>query len=188
MKNKLNSWSSLTWPFSKSAVSVPLKNYYNNIIYKFLSLLSDSSLCSWVPFCSCLLPNLAFPVNRNKQSPYQIGWLNYKLKVYNLAQNKIRSKKEVSSNQEKFIWTILKHRVTIPLRLLKYMNFKNITHVAAFNLIYKWVISFYPSYLETTKQFLSKYQWQSIISNWRIEFRWFLTTKNVNYVLVENNT
>lgn len=46
----------------------------------------------------------------------------------------------------------------IPLRLLKYMNFKNKTHVAAVNLIFKRVISFYPSYLETTKQFLSKYQ------------------------------
>ena len=95
---------------------------------------------------------------------------------------------EVSSNQKKFIWTILKRYVMIPLRLLKYMNFKNQTHVAAVNLIFKRVISFYPSYLETTKKFLSKYQWQSIISNWRIEFRWFLTTKNVNYVLVENNT
>lgn len=160
---------------------MPLKNYYNNIIFKFLSLLSDSSLCSWVPFFSCLLPNLAFPVNRNKQSSYQIGWLNYKLKVYNLAQNKIRSKKEVSSNQEKFIWTILKHRVTIPLRLLKYMNFKNITHVAAFNLIYKWVISFYSSYFETTNNlsqnindtalFLSKELSSLVLNNDKSELR-----------------
>ena len=160
---------------------MPLKNYYNNIIFKFLSLLSDSSLCSWVPFFSCLLPNLAFPVNRNKQSSYQIGWLNYKLKVYNLAQNKIRSKNEVSSNQEKFIWTILKHRVTIPLRLLKYMNFKNITHVAAFNLIYKWVISFYSSYFETTNNlsqnindtalFLSKELSSLVLNNDKSELR-----------------
>ena len=93
----------------------------------------------------------------------------------------------MSSNQEKFIWTILKHRVTIPLRLLKYTNFKNITHVAAFNLIYKWVISFYSSYFETTNNlsqnindtalFLSKELSSLVLNN-----------DKSDYVLVENNT